>query len=106
MFDIMEHGECATRIIHTLVKFYVVVELSETACPLCHEKSKHDHECPIRLAWSFLSEEQQEQLRRSIHALALSMGEVNKQSNTMMQSKENESYKCRCRAPETMDDIQ
>jgi hypothetical protein len=102
----MEHGECANRIIHTLVKFYVIAELSETACPLCREESKHDHECPIRLAWSCLSEEQQEQVRRSIHALALSIGEVTKQSNTMMQSEENASYKCSCMAPESLNDAQ
>ena len=106
MFDTMENGECATRIIHTLIKFYVIVELSGMACPLCREEPKHDHECPIRLAWSFLSEEQQEHARRSLHALALSMGEVNKRSDTIMQSEENEAYKCRCMAPETLDDVQ
>ena len=101
MFDTKEKEGCAFLIIHTLAKFYVSVELSGTACPLCREASKHDRECPLHLAWSFLSEEQQEHAMRNIQALALSIGEAVKRSDTLLESKERECSKCAVRPLES-----
>ena len=57
-----------------LAKLFVVLELSPDTCPLCHKMLTHDTECPITLAWSMLSSEQQNAARTAIRALALSMG--------------------------------
>ena len=106
MFGTKEKQACALLIIHTLAKFYVSVELSGTACPLCRETTKHDHECPLCLAWSLLSEEQQEQARRNIHALALSIGEAEKRSDTLRGSEERECSKCAVKPLESLDNVQ
>ena len=61
-------------IIMLLAKLYVVLELSVDTCPVCHKALGHHSECPISLAWSLLTEEQQRDARTAIRALALSIG--------------------------------
>jgi hypothetical protein len=73
MFETEEQRQRAEVIINLLAKLFIVLELSPDTCPLCHKLS-HDAECPISLAWSMLSTEQQEDARIAIRALALSMG--------------------------------
>jgi hypothetical protein len=73
MFDSRERDERAALIITNLAKFYVAVELSGEACPLCRKAPAHDGECPVSLAWSLISQEQQDEARRSLRALALSL---------------------------------
>ena len=73
MFETEEQRQRAEIIINLLAKLFVVLELSPDICPLCHKLS-HDAECPISLAWSMLTTEQQEEARTAIRALALSMG--------------------------------
>jgi hypothetical protein len=51
-----------------------VLELSGDNCPVCHKALDHDSECPLTLAWSLLSEEQQHDARIAIRALALTIG--------------------------------
>ena len=74
MFDTEEQKKRAELIITLLAKLYVVLELSVDTCPVCHKALTHDAECPISLAWSLLSEEQQHDARTAIRALALSIG--------------------------------
>ena len=74
MFESEEQRQRAEVIIMLLAKLYVVLELSPDTCPLCHKSLSHDTECPIALAWSMLSTEQQTEARSAIRALALSMG--------------------------------
>lgn len=74
MFESDEQRKRAELIIMLLAKLYVVLELSVDACPVCHKGLSHDSECPISLAWSLLSEEQQSDARSAIRALALSIG--------------------------------
>jgi hypothetical protein len=74
MFESEEKTQRAEVIIKTLAKLYVVLELSPSVCPLCRKTMAHDDECPILLAWSFLDDEQQHDARRTIRALALSIG--------------------------------
>lgn len=74
MFETKEQRKRAEVIIMLLAKLFVVLELSPDTCPLCHKTLAHDAECPIMLAWSMLSPEQQEAARSAIRALALSMG--------------------------------
>ena len=74
MFESEEQRKRAEVIIMLLAKLYVVLELSPDTCPVCHKILEHDTECPISLAWSLLSTEQQDQARTAIRALALSMG--------------------------------
>ena len=74
MFETEEQRQRAQVIIMLLAKLFVVLELSPDTCPLCHKPLSHDAECPITLAWSMLSPEQQEEARAAIRALALSMG--------------------------------
>ena len=76
MSDSWVHDWRAALIITNLVKFYVAVDLSGEACPLCRRARAHDDECPLSLAWSLLSEEQQDEARRSLRALALSIAVV------------------------------
>jgi len=57
-----------------LAKLYVVLELSVDNCPVCHKALTHDLECPISLAWTLLTEDQQRDARTAIRALALSIG--------------------------------
>lgn len=74
MFESEEQRQRAETIIMLLAKLYVVLELSPDICPLCHKPLSHDAECPISLAWSMLSPEQQNDARTAIRAIALSMG--------------------------------
>jgi len=74
MFESEEQKKRAELIIMLLAKLYVVLELSVDNCPVCHKALAHDSECPIVLAWSLLSEEQQHDARAAIRALALSIG--------------------------------
>jgi predicted nucleic acid-binding Zn ribbon protein len=74
MFESEEQKKRAELIIMLLAKLYVVLELSVDNCPVCHKALAHDSECPIALAWSLLSEEQQHDARATIRALALSIG--------------------------------
>ena len=74
MFESDEQKKRAELIITLLAKLYVVLELSVDNCPVCHKAFDHDSECPISLAWSLLTEEQQRDARTAIRALALSIG--------------------------------
>ena len=74
MLETDEQKKRAELIITLLAKLYVVLELSVDTCPVCHRSFSHDSECPISLAWSLLTEEQQHEARTAIRALALSIG--------------------------------
>ena len=74
MFESEEQKKRAELIITLLAKLYVVIELSVDNCPVCHKALTHDSECPISLAWTLLSAEQQRDARTAIRALALSIG--------------------------------
>ncbi len=74
MFESDEQKKRAELIIMLLAKLYVVLELSVDACPVCHKALTHDAECPISLAWSLLTDEEQRDARTAIRALALSLG--------------------------------
>ena len=74
MFESEEAKQRAERIIMLLAKLYVVLELSLDTCAVCHRSLTHDDECPISLAWSMLTPEQQHDARIAIRALALSIG--------------------------------
>ena len=74
MFESEEQKKRVELIITLLAKLYVVLELSIDGCPVCHKALAHDSECPISLAWSLLTEDQQRDARIAIRALALSIG--------------------------------
>jgi hypothetical protein len=74
MLESDEQKKRAELIITLLAKLYVVLELSGDDCPVCHKALAHDLVCPISLAWSLLSEEQQHDARTAIRALALTIG--------------------------------
>lgn len=74
MFESDEQKRRAELIITLLAKLYVVLELSGDDCRVCHKAFAHDAECPISLAWSLLTEEQQHDARTAIRALALTIG--------------------------------
>jgi hypothetical protein len=74
MFESDEEKQRAERIIMLLAKLYVLLELSFDTCSVCHRALTHDEECPIPLAWSLLTPEQQHDARTAIRALALSIG--------------------------------
>jgi hypothetical protein len=74
MFESDEQQKRAELIITLLAKLYVVLELSGDDCPICRKSLDHDTECPLSLAWSLLSEEQQHVARSAIRALALTIG--------------------------------
>jgi hypothetical protein len=74
MFESKEQKQRAEVIVMLLAKLYVVLELSPDTCPLCHKPLTHDAECPIALAWTLLSADQQNEARTAIRALALSIG--------------------------------
>ena len=74
MFESDEQKKRAELIITLLAKLYIVLELSGDDCPVCHKALSHDSECPISLAWSLLSEEQQHDARTAIRAIALTIG--------------------------------
>ena len=74
MFESEEQKKRAELIITLLAKLYVVLELSVDNCPVCHKALTHDSVCPLSLAWSLLTEDQQRDARAAIRALALSIG--------------------------------
>jgi hypothetical protein len=74
MFESEEQKKRVELIITLLAKLYVVLELSVDNCPVCHKAMSHDFECPISLAWTLLTENQQRDARTAIRALALSIG--------------------------------
>jgi hypothetical protein len=74
MFESEEQKKRVELIITLLAKLYVVLELSVDNCPVCHKAMTHDSECPISLAWTLLTEDQQRDARTAIRALALSIG--------------------------------
>lgn len=74
MFESEDQKKRAEVIITLLAKLYVVLELSLDDCPVCNTALSHDNECPISLAWTLLSTEQQDDARTAIRALALSIG--------------------------------
>ena len=74
MFETEEQKQRAERIVMLLAKLYVLLELSLDTCAVCHKALTHDAECPISLAWSMLTPEQQHDARAAIRALALSIG--------------------------------
>lgn len=74
MFESEEQKQRAERIIMLLAKLYVLLELSLDTCAVCHKALAHDDECPIALAWSLLTPEQQHDARAAIRALALTLG--------------------------------
>lgn len=74
MFETEEQKQRAERIIMLLAKLYVLLELSLDTCAVCHRALTHDADCPIALAWSMLTPEQQHDARTAIRALALSIG--------------------------------
>ena len=74
MFESEEQKKRVELIITLLAKLYVVLELSVDQCPVCHKALTHDSECPISLAWTLLTEDQQRDARNAIRALALSIG--------------------------------
>ncbi|HEX3249778.1 MAG TPA: hypothetical protein VHS05_10150 [Pyrinomonadaceae bacterium] len=74
MFETEEQKKRAELIVTLLAKLYVLLELSLDTCAVCHRALTHDAECPISLAWSILTPEQQHDARAAIRALALSIG--------------------------------
>jgi hypothetical protein len=74
MFESEEQKKRVELIITLLAKLYVVLELSIDGCPVCHKALTHDSECPISLAWSLLSEDEQRDARTAIRALAIAIG--------------------------------
>jgi hypothetical protein len=84
MFESEEQRKRAELIITLLAKLYVVLELSVDNCPVCHRAFSHDSECPITLAWSLLTEDQQRDARTAIRALALSIGADDSVSDPMV----------------------
>lgn len=74
MFESEEQKQRAERIVMLLAKLYVLLELSLDACAVCHKALAHDAECPIALAWSMLTPQQQHDARAAMRALALSLG--------------------------------
>ena len=74
MFESEEQKQRAERIVMLLAKLYVLLELSLDTCPVCHKALGHDDECPIPLAWTMLTPEQQHDAHTAIRALALSLG--------------------------------
>ena len=74
MFESEEQKKRVELIITLLAKLYVVLELSIDGCPVCHKALAHDSECPISLAWSLLTEDEQRDARSAIRALAISIG--------------------------------
>ena len=85
MFGSEEREQRAVLIITTLVKFYAAVELSGEACPLCRETAAHDQECPLSIAWSLISGEQQAEARRSVRAFASGLGRVDEWPDLLTQ---------------------
>jgi hypothetical protein len=84
MFESDEQKKRAELIITLLAKLYVVLELSGDDCPVCHKSRIHDSECPISLAWSLLTEEEQRDARTTIRTLALTIGAEESHADEMV----------------------
>lgn len=84
MFESEKDKQRAEQIIMLLAKLYVLLELSLDTCAVCHKALTHDEECPIALAWSLLTPEQQHDARAAIRALALSIGNDEALSDPMV----------------------
>ena len=84
MFESEEQKKRVELIITLLAKLYVVLELSVDNCPVCHKALTHDLECPISLAWTLLTEDQQRDARTAIRALALSIGTADSDADPMV----------------------
>lgn len=84
MFESEEQKKRAELIITLLAKLYVVLELSVDNCPVCHKALSHDSECPISLAWTMLTQDQQHDARTAIRALALSIGNDESMADPMV----------------------
>ena len=84
MFESEKEKQRAEQIIMLLAKLYVLLELSLDTCSVCHKALRHDDECPIALAWSLLTPEQQHDARAAIRALALSIGNDEALSDPMV----------------------
>lgn len=84
MFESDEQIKRAELIITLLAKLYVVLELSGDHCPVCHRAQIHDSECPISLAWSLLTEEEQREARTTIRTLALTIGAEESQADSLV----------------------
>jgi len=84
MFETEEQKQGAERMVMLLAKLYVLLELSLDSCAICHKALTHDAECPISLAWSMLTPEQQHDARAAIRALALSIGNDESTADTLV----------------------
>lgn len=84
MFESEKEKQRVEQIITLLAKLYVLLELSLDTCSVCHKALTHDDECPIALAWSLLTPEQQHDARAAIRALALSIGNEESVSDPMV----------------------
>ena len=84
MFESDEQKKRAELIITLLAKLYVVLELSGDNCPVCHKAQIHDSECPISLAWSLLTEEEQREALTTIRTLALTIGAEESQADSLV----------------------
>ena len=84
MFESEKEKQRAEQIITLLAKLYVLLELSLDTCSVCHKALTHDDECPIALAWTLLTPEQQHDARTAIRALALSIGNDEALSDPMV----------------------
>jgi hypothetical protein len=84
MFESDEQKKRAELIITLLAKLYVVLELSGDHCPVCHRAQTHDTECPISLAFSLLTQEEQHEARTTIRTLALTIGAEESHSDQMV----------------------
>lgn len=84
MFETEEQKQRAERMVMLLAKLYVLLELSLDSCAICHKALTHDAECPISLAWSMLTPEQQHDARAAIRALALSIGNEESTADTLV----------------------
>lgn len=84
MFESDEQKKRAELIVTLLAKLYVLLELSVDLCPVCRKSPAHDSECPILLAWTLLSKEQQHDARAAIRTLALSIGNDDTISDPMV----------------------
>ena len=84
MFETEEEKQRGERIVLLLAKLYVLLELSLDTCAICHKALTHDAECPISLAWSMLTPEQQHDARAAIRALALTIGHDESSGDSMV----------------------
>ncbi len=84
MFETDEQRKRAELIVTLLAKLYVVLELSADTCPVCHHTEFHDTECPLSLAWSLLTQEEQREARTAIRAVALSIGAEESQTDQLV----------------------